>query len=331
MLQPVTIAGSDLRTPRMVLGGNMLGSAVDERASFALLDRWVEVGGVLVDTAAVYADWVPGVPRGSSEKTIGRWLRARGPTGLHVATKGGHPPLDDPGRSRLDAAAVRADIERSLTRLGLASLPLWFAHRDDPSRPVADIVGPVEALRSEGLLQWYGLCNWSTERLAEVVRLRDAGMATGFVATQTALAAATPRPGALIPGLVAADEAMLQLHRASSVTLLAYSAQAKGYFDAVAAGHVSAATELYDAPGNRLTADIVTEVAQRLGVTPTQVALATVLAMDASVMPIVGCSSPARLDAAVAAHHLALPAGDRRRLLAAARAARDGRPADWSA
>jgi len=51
MLPRVTLAGSDLQTPRMVLGGNMLGSALDERASFALLDRWVEVGGVLVDLA----------------------------------------------------------------------------------------------------------------------------------------------------------------------------------------------------------------------------------------------------------------------------------------
>lgn len=321
MLRRVTLAGSDLQTPRMVLGGNMLGSALDERASFALLDRWAGVGGVLVDTAAVYADWVPGAPRGCSEKMLGRWLRARAPGALVVATKGGHPPLDEPGRSRLDAAAIRADVERSLTRLGLTSLPLWFAHRDDPSRAVGDVIGSLESLRSEGLLQWYGLCNWSTERLVEVVCLRDAGMAAGFVATQAAFAAATPRPGALAAGLVAADEAMLELHRASTVTLFAYSAQAKGYFDAVAVGAITPANALYDSPANRLIAGVVIEVAARLGMTPTQVALATVLAMDRSAFTIVGCSSPARLDAAVAAHDLDLPVSDRRRLVKAARGA----------
>lgn len=314
------LSGSDLVVSRLALGGNMLGGRLDASASFALLDRFAEAGGRLVDTAAVYADWLPDRERGCSEKTLGRWLRSRRGTDVVVATKGGHPALDDPERSRLDQASVRADVEQSLVRLGLSSLPLWFTHRDDPTRPVAEIIGDLEALRAEGLVRWYGMANWTTPRLAEVAALRASGAADGFVATQSALAAAVPRPDALAVGLVAADEAMLRLHRTAGLTLLAYSAQAKGYFDRVSrlatgAGQQAggpgeaapdAAVDLYDSPGSRRAAEVVDRVAAAHRTTPTQVALAALLLVDASVIPVVGCSSVARLSEVLAAAALEL-------------------------
>lgn len=303
VLRAGRLPGTDLGVTPLVLGGNMLGSRLDGAASFALLDAYAQAGGTMLDTAAVYADWVPGIERGCSERTIGRWLRARPLTPMLVATKGGHPDLANPDKPRLDGPALRQDVEQSLDRLGVPALALWITHRDDPSRPVAEIVAAVEQMRTAGLLRWYGVSNWSTERIQELVRLRDAGHAPGFVATQAAFAAAAPRPDLLAPDLVAADGPMLAAHRKAQLTLFAYSAQAKGWF-ADAPGAVPA----YDSAENRRVRDVIREVATTTGAQPTQVALAVLLELDVSLRLIVGCSSPSRLQDTLAAVTLQLTA-----------------------
>ncbi len=310
------LPGTDLAVTPLVLGGNMLGSRLDEDASFALLDAYAESGGTMVDTAAVYSDWLPLVERGCSEQTIGWWLQSRPGTAVTVATKGGHPDLSRPHEPRLDEPALRQDVEQSLARLGRPALDLWLAHRDDPRLPVAEILGVLEALRTDGLVRFYGVSNWTTERVAEAVRLRDAGAAPGFVATQSAFAAAVPRADRMASGLVAADNAMLTLHATSGVALLAYSAAGKGWF-AGAAG----ADDAYDSAPNRHVRDVVRSVASEIGGEPAQVALAALLALDAPLRLVVGCSSVARWQQSLAAVmlplspaqvqriHEALPAG----------------------
>ncbi len=171
----------------------------------------MEAGGNFVDTAHVYADWLPDVERSCSEKTIGRWLRARRPDGLVVATKGGHPRLDAPGRSRLDEASLRQDVSESLSFLGLERLDLFYLHRDDPQRPVGEILGVLETLRREGLIAHYGASNWSTARLAAA---RDAASRrgwAGFVANQPEWSLARRNPGAVADDLLAMDAEMLGL------------------------------------------------------------------------------------------------------------------------
>jgi len=62
----------------LVLGGNVFGWTADEDASFAVLDRFYEAGGRMVDTAQGYSVWVPGHVGGESEAVIGKWLQSRG-------------------------------------------------------------------------------------------------------------------------------------------------------------------------------------------------------------------------------------------------------------
>src|SRR6188472_2109453 len=112
----------------LVLGAMMFGTRIDERTSFALLDRFVERGGVWIDTADCYAFWVsPSGHGGDSERVLGRWLAAR--PGMRdrvrIATKlGAEPPW--PGRSsasrgNLSRREVHRAFEGSLRRLGIGS------------------------------------------------------------------------------------------------------------------------------------------------------------------------------------------------------------------
>src|SRR5581483_3704812 len=90
-MKTVLLPNTDLRVSQLCLGSTDIGSLIPPDASFALLDLFVSLGGNFIDTAHVYANWLPGFEN-SSEKTIGRWLKARSNRDqIVLSTKGGHP------------------------------------------------------------------------------------------------------------------------------------------------------------------------------------------------------------------------------------------------
>jgi len=78
-----------------VLGGNVFGGTMDADQSYRVLDAFYEQGGRHIDTADVYANWMPGRIGGESETIIGDWMRRRGVRDeMTVATKVGlHPEM----------------------------------------------------------------------------------------------------------------------------------------------------------------------------------------------------------------------------------------------
>jgi len=81
---------SGLQTAPIVLGGNVFGWTADEATSFSILDRFVDLGFNVIDTANVYSMWVPGHDGGESEKIIGKWLKKGGKRDkVLIATKVG--------------------------------------------------------------------------------------------------------------------------------------------------------------------------------------------------------------------------------------------------
>src|SRR3954471_13078377 len=76
-MRHVQITGTELSVSPICLGTVEFGADIPETQAFALLDAFVAASGNFIDSALVYSDWHPG-PRGSAEKTIGRWLKARG-------------------------------------------------------------------------------------------------------------------------------------------------------------------------------------------------------------------------------------------------------------
>src|ERR1700760_4249922 len=83
------LGSTDLDVFPLCLGGNVFGWTADKDDSFAVLDAFTAAGGNFVDTADVYAAWVPGNSGGESEGILGEWLAARGNRDdVVVATKG---------------------------------------------------------------------------------------------------------------------------------------------------------------------------------------------------------------------------------------------------
>lgn len=313
------LPGTKLAVSPLCLGGNRFGGELDEAASFALLDAFAERGGNFIDTAHVYADWIPGNAPSSSERIIGRWLADRRPHGVVVATKGGHPPLDDPSTKRLDAGSLRADVEGSLACLGLPALDLFYLHRDDPGRPAADILLALERLRSEGLIRHYAASNWSTARLREAHAAARAEGWAGFVASQVEWSLATRNPGTAATDLVAMDRGMVDFHESTGWAAVPYSAQAKGYFDKASGVLDPATARAYDNARNRDTTALLGAIAARHGATPTQVMLAAFRRLPFPVVPVIGPRTPEQIEGSWAALSLDLDVDDAGRLWRLAR------------
>ena len=147
----------------LVLGGNVFGFTADEDASFAILDRFYERGGRMVDTAQGYSVWVPGHVGGESETVIGRWLASRGVRAeMRIATKTGM--FGKPGD--LAPRKVADELHKSLERLQTDYVDLYYAHRDDGGADLAQTASGFDTLVKQGLARELGASNFDAERLA---------------------------------------------------------------------------------------------------------------------------------------------------------------------
>ena len=155
---------ADLRISPIGLGGNVFGWTADEATSFEVLDAYLDGGGNLIDTADGYSYWAPGNSGGESETVIGAWLasrpvRERVVLATKVSTK--------PDRSGLSADNIRRALEESLSRLRTDVIDIYYAHFDDESTPLEEIVGAFEEARLAGRIRHVGLSNYTPERIRQ--------------------------------------------------------------------------------------------------------------------------------------------------------------------
>ncbi len=316
MRDRIRLPGTELDVSRLCLGGNRLGGDLGQNASFALLDAFVELGGNFLDTAHVYADWIPGNEKSSSEKTLGRWLRSRRPQGIVIATKGGHPGED--GARRLDPASLRRDAEEARGNLGVDTLDLFYVHRDDPARAAADILGALEQLRSDGLIRHYGASNWSAVRLEEAKQAAAAQGWQGFAANQCDWSLARRNAGSIPSDLHVMDGEMAAFHMRTGLAAIPYSAQAKGYFEKAQDTLGETLAHLYESPRNRALAGDLMAMAGHLGATPTQIMLGVLMRAPFPVVPVIGCRTPVQVAESFASLRVTPSPADIRSLLARA-------------
>jgi aryl-alcohol dehydrogenase-like predicted oxidoreductase len=158
----------------------VFGWAIDEESSFAVLDAYAGAGGNFIDTADSYGRRGSG-GAGESERIIGRWMAARGNREeLVIATKVGMSP-DLPG---LSEATIRRGIEASLERLGIETVDLYYAHKDDPGTPLEQTLGAFDALIAEGRIRHAAASNYSAERLSEALSIGERDGMARYVALQ---------------------------------------------------------------------------------------------------------------------------------------------------
>lgn len=229
------LQGTDLTLSSLCLGTVNFGEKLTKEQSFELLDMFVRQGGNFIDTANVYCRWVPGLYN-CGEKIIGEWLKSRGAyRNVVVATKGAHYSMEDPYRtSRVNETEIRKDLEDSLRTLGLEQIDFYWLHRDDPARPVEEIMDIMEKLKSEGKIRYYGLSNYRTDRLKQAHDyLKKQGLNGPYaVSNQWSLAAANPRKNTnQDPTMVTFSDEEYEWHKETKVPIIPFTSTALGFFE----------------------------------------------------------------------------------------------------
>lgn len=168
-LTHVPLGESGLEMSRLTLGGNTFGWTSTPEESFSVLDAFVDAGGNSIDTADSYSAWAPGNSGGESETILGQWLAARGRVAgngrddLVIATKvSQHPEYQG-----LSPENVSRAIDASLSRLGLDSVDIYFAHFDDATQEIGAMAEAFSSLVDSGKVRTIGLSNFSPTRMRE--------------------------------------------------------------------------------------------------------------------------------------------------------------------
>ena len=150
---------SELRIPKVVIGGNVFGWTVDRAQTFRLLDAFVAAGLNTIDTADVYSAWVEGNQGGESETLIGAWIKQRQRRDdLIILSKVG-------AGTGLAKTHIAQAIDASLQRLQTDYLDLYQAHVDDANTPLDQTLSAFAELIQQGKIRVIGASNYSAERL----------------------------------------------------------------------------------------------------------------------------------------------------------------------
>lgn len=296
--------------PLLALGAMFFGTKLDDAASFALLDAYVDAGGVWIDTADCYAFWVaPEGHGGQSEQVIGRWLAARPGVRdrVKLSTKVGAEPVT-PGdftvQRGLSDAVVRAGLTGSLRRLGADRVELFWAHVEDPRTPLEETAAALGDLVDSGAAGAWAVSNhpaWKVERMrfANAVAGRP-----GPVALQHRFSYLTPRPDHPVEGAAnrfgMATPEMLDYCAEEGLELWAYTALLTGSYERADRPFA----EEYRHPGSDARLAALDAVAAEVGATRSQAVLAWLVAHG--IRPILGGSTVEQLHDALAGVRLAL-------------------------
>ena len=301
-MKKVQIPRTNLQASVLALGTDYFGSTVDRETSMQLMDRYLELGGNVIDTAELYARWVPG-GEFQSEKVIGEWMRERGVRDqIVLSTKGAHPHLESMEKPRLSKADIQADLEGSLQRLGVEQIDLYWLHRDHPSYPIEEILQTLESFRREGKIKHAGFSNWTQPRAEEAFRVAQDLNVEGFVASQNLWSLATVDQSAADPTWAYIDEPFAEWHVHHHFAAFPYLSQASGYFRRLELGTLEqlppdARTRvLYDHQENRNRHQRISEVCQKRGYSVNQVLLGYLTSRPFPVFPLVGPKNLADLE-----------------------------------
>ncbi len=275
----------------------------DDAESIATIHRAIDLGCSFLDTADMYGS-------GANEELLNRALKGRRDRVI-LATKFGN--MRDPANPTVRTINgrpeyVRSSCEASLKRLGVDVIDLYYQHRVDANVPIEDTVGAMAELVRQGKVRFLGLSE------AGAATIRRAHKVHPITALQSEYSLWTRDP----------EEEILPTIRELGIGYVAYSPLGRGFLT----GRYKSMEELEPDDNRRnhprwqgenfgknlRLVDEVNAIAQDKGCTPSQLALAWVLAQGDDIVPIPGTKQRKYLEENLAAVDLVLGADELARI-----------------
>jgi aryl-alcohol dehydrogenase-like predicted oxidoreductase len=277
-----------------------------EAEAHAVLAAALDLGIDHVDTSNVYG-------MGRSERIIGSFLARQGSARhgrFRIATKAGITRDPANGARRFDnsPAHLAAELDSSLSRLGVEAVDLFYVHRRDPAVPIEEVTGALAALVQAGKARAIGFSEIAPSSL------RRAAAVHPVAAVQSEYSLWTRAP----------ELGLVQACAALGTALVAFSPVGRGLLtdrppgpDKVAASDFLRSNPRFQAPNlaaNLATTDHLRALAAEMGTSAAALAIAWLLARSPGVVPIPGTRSVAHLRELAAGADLALTAADLARI-----------------
>lgn len=294
----------------VVLGGNVFGWTVDERESFAVLDAFADHGFNAIDTADCYSAWAPGNEGGESETIIGNWLKAR--PGMRekitIFTKVGSA-TGGPKEHGLSREWILGAVERSLRRLGIERIDLYFSHWPDPAgTSYEETLGAFDTLIKAGKVRAIAASNVDAGQLAESLKVARANGLPGYRAIQ---------PQYNLYDRAGFEGDLRDLCIAEDIGVVTYYSLASGFLT----GKYRSEADLgqsarggkvgnYLTPRGERVLKALDAVAAAHGVQPSEVALAWLIARAGVTAPIASATKTAHVESFARAAELVLAADE---------------------
>jgi aryl-alcohol dehydrogenase-like predicted oxidoreductase len=272
----------------------------DDAESTKTIHRAIELGVTFFDTADVYGPH-------TNERLVGKVLAGRA-DGVIIATKFGNevsPSGERTGRVNGTPEYIRASVDGSLQRLGVDVIDLYYQHRVDPNTPIEETFGVLAELVQEGKVKYLGI----SEANAETIRKAHATSPLSAVQTEYSLFTRDVE-----------DDGVLATVQELGIGFVPYSPLGRGFLsgkirslDDFAEDDFRRASPRFQGENfarNLELLDEVVELAEAKSVTPSQLALAWVLAQGDHVVPIPGTRRVDNLEENVSALDITLTADD---------------------
>ena len=290
-----------------------MGDATPVDESHRILDRFVDAGGTLIDTADTYDD-------GTSERTLAPWL-ARRRDDVVVATKVRFG-VSDPGGAGLAPDRIRAACDASLRRLGIDVIDLYQVHAPDPAVPLEETLEALDGLVRAGKVRALGASNYPAWLLAWAVSLQDRNGWSPFVSLQPQYSLVER----------SAELELLPFARAAGLGVLPWGPLGAGFLSgrhrrgglSEGSRMATAGDDLEEAPHRRAVErnfavlDAAEEIAAAHGATVPQVAIAWLLGVEGVTAPIIGARTLSHLEDLLGSLSVELSPEERARLEAPA-------------
>ena len=270
-------------------------SAKDDAEAIGVLQRALELGLTFLDTADMYGPF-------TNEVLVGKAIAGRRKQ-VFLATKFGIQR--DPANPKVrgisgKADYVRASCDRSLQRLGVEHIDLYYQHRVDRSTPIEETVGAMAELVKAGKIGHIGLSEPSVDTLRKAHRVHP------ITAVQSEYSLWSRDP----------EDGVLGACRELGIGFVAYSPLGRGFLtgrfrslEDLDANDYRRHTPRFQGANfakNLLLVDKVTQIAGEKHCTPAQLALAWLMAQDSHIVPIPGTTHAKRLEENIAATEIAL-------------------------
>lgn len=287
---------------REMIGIEHLGVETSKKECFAFIDTYLESGGNCIDTARLYNN-------GETDRVLGEWLRTSGRRNdVILCTKGSH---NNPDKSpRLSPQNIMDDMDAALHDIGIDHTDIHLLHRDNLDLPVSEIMPALDRLVRTGKARAVGVSNWTVSRIIEANQFAAENGLAPITASQIQYSLAVTTPAATGDLThIAMNNVEYGWYQESQLPVLAYSAQARGYFIKKLKGEElkPSVKRYYDSfPENHRRAERVAKLAADLNCTVAEICIAYVLCSGLNTAALLTVSSLAQLESAFSAEKIKL-------------------------